>query len=41
MTDLLTVDAHTETGDVISPPAILDGWEQYAVFPNQPTRVWD
>ena len=41
-----------ETGDVIEPPTLLEGWhvnlvgvlpegwEQYAVFPKNPTRVW-
>ena len=41
-----------ETGEVLEPPTVLDGWhlnylgplpdgwEQYAVFPKQPTRVW-
>jgi len=41
-----------ETGDVITPPVVLDGWhvnyqgdlpddwEQYVVSPEQPVRVW-
>ena len=41
-----------ETGDVITPPTVLDGWhcnyqgplpegwEQYAVTPANPVRVW-
>jgi len=41
-----------ETGDVITPPTVLDGWhvnyqgdlpddwEQYVVSPEQPVRVW-
>ena len=41
-----------ETGDVIVAPTVLDGWhvnlagvlpdgwEQYAVFPKNPARVW-
>lgn len=41
-----------ETGDVIVPPetlpgwhvnyigALPDGWEQYAVYPQNPVRVW-
>lgn len=41
-----------ETGEVLEPPIVLDGWhvnyvgplpeswEQYAVFPKQPARVW-
>ena len=41
-----------ETGNVITPPTALDGWhvnyvgnlpdgwEAYAVFPEQPARVW-
>jgi len=41
-----------ETGDVITPPVVLDGWhvnyqgdlpddwDQYVVSPEQPVRVW-
>ena len=41
-----------ETGEVITPPTVLDGWhvnylgvvpdgwEQYAVWPENPARVW-
>lgn len=41
-----------DEGNVITPPEVLDGWhlnyvgplpegwEQYAVFPQQPVRVW-
>jgi hypothetical protein len=41
-----------ETGDVITPPVVLDGWhvnyqgdlpdawKQYVVNPEQPVRVW-
>jgi hypothetical protein len=41
-----------ETGTVITPPTVLDGWhvnyvgnlpdgwDEYAVFPEQPARVW-
>lgn len=41
-----------ETGDIITPPVVLDGWhvnyqgdlpddwEQYVVSPEQPVRVW-
>jgi len=41
-----------ETGEVITPPEVLDGWhvnylgplpdgwEQYAVWPENPVRVW-
>ena len=41
-----------ETGEVITPPAVLggwhinfqgelpDGWEQYAVHPHNPSRAW-
>lgn len=41
-----------KTGDVITPPTVLDGWhvnyqgdlpddwEQYVVSPEQPVRVW-
>jgi hypothetical protein len=42
----------TETGEVITPPVLLDGWHvnyigelpegwaEYAVSPEQPARVW-
>ena len=41
-----------ETGNVITPPEVLDGWhvnyvgnlpdgwDEFAVFPEQPARVW-